>query len=79
MQVSPAIEIVTKMLSLFVCNRYNIPLSFPPHIPHISLLDLFKLIKKILMQYSPYYDTYKACITYILNISAYVVNSEFVI
>ena len=31
------------------------------------------------MQYSPYYDTYGAYITYILNISAYIVNSELII
>ena len=31
------------------------------------------------MQYSPYYDTYKAYITYMLNISTYMVDSEFVI
>lgn len=31
------------------------------------------------MRYSPYYDTYKAYITYMLNISAYKVGSEFVI
>ena len=72
-------KIVTKMLSLFVWHRYKFPYSFLPHIPHISPLDLFKLIKKILMQYSPYYNTYKAYITYMLNISAYVVDSKFVI
>ena len=31
------------------------------------------------MQYSPYYDTYGAYITYIFNISAYVVGSELII
>ena len=31
------------------------------------------------MQYSPYYDTYKAYITYIFNVSAYMVDSKFVI
>ena len=31
------------------------------------------------MQYSPYYDTYGAYITYILNISTYMVNSQLII
>ena len=31
------------------------------------------------MQYAPYYDTYKAYITYIANIDAYMVDSKFVI
>ena len=31
------------------------------------------------MQYAPYYDTYKAYITYIVNIDAYMVDSKFVI
>ena len=31
------------------------------------------------MQYSPYYDTYGAYITYILNIDAYMVNSQLII
>ena len=31
------------------------------------------------MQYNPYYDTYGAYITYIFNISAYMVDSEFII
>ena len=31
------------------------------------------------MQYSPYYDTYRAYITYIFNIDAYMVDSKFVI
>ena len=31
------------------------------------------------MQYAPYYDTNKAYITYILNISAYMVDSELII
>ena len=30
------------------------------------------------MQYSPYYNTYKAYITYMLNISVYVAGSKFV-
>ena len=30
------------------------------------------------MQYSPYYDTYKAYITYIFNISAYMVGSQLI-
>lgn len=67
------------MLSLFVWYRYKFPTSFPPHIPIISPPDLFKLKTKFSMQYSPYYDTYKAYITYIFNISAYMVDSKFVI
>ena len=31
------------------------------------------------MQYSPYYDTYRAYITYIVNIDAYMVNSQLII
>ena len=31
------------------------------------------------MQYSPYYDTYGAYITYILNISVYIVGSQLII
>ena len=31
------------------------------------------------MQYSPYYDTYKAYITYMLNINAYMVDSKLII
>ena len=31
------------------------------------------------MQYAPYYDTNKAYITYIVNISAYIVNSQLII
>ena len=31
------------------------------------------------MQYSPYYDTYGAYITYIFNIDTYMVDSKFVI
>ena len=31
------------------------------------------------MQYSPYYDTYGAYIIYILNIDAYVVDSQLII
>ena len=31
------------------------------------------------MQYSPYYDTYGAYITYIVNIDAYVVDSQLII
>ena len=31
------------------------------------------------MQYSPYYDTYGAYITYIVNIDAYMVDSELII
>ena len=31
------------------------------------------------MQYSPYYDTYGAYITYIANIDAYMVDSELII
>ena len=77
--VLPVMKIVTKMLSLCVCDRHNIPSPFPPHILIISPLDLFKLKTKILMQHNPYYDTCKVYITYILNISAHMFNSEFVI
>ncbi len=31
------------------------------------------------MQYNPYYDTYKAYMIHILNISAYIVDIKFVI
>ena len=31
------------------------------------------------MQYAPYYDTYKAYITYTFNIDAYMVDSELII
>ena len=31
------------------------------------------------MQYSPYYDTYRAYITYIVNIDAYMVDSQLII
>ena len=31
------------------------------------------------MQYSPYYNTYKAYITYIANIDAYMVDSQLII
>ena len=31
------------------------------------------------MQYAPYYDTYGAYMTYIVNISTYIVNSELII
>ena len=31
------------------------------------------------MQYSPYYDTYGAYMTYIVNTDAYIVNSQLVI
>ena len=31
------------------------------------------------MQHSPYYDTYGAYITYIVNVDAYMVDSKFVI
>ena len=31
------------------------------------------------MQHSPYYDTYGAYITYIVNIDAYMVDSELII
>ena len=31
------------------------------------------------MQYAPYYDTYKAYITYIVNIDAYMVDSQLII
>ena len=78
-QVPPVMKIVTKMLSLFVCDRHNIPSPFPPHILIISPSDLFKLKTKILMQHYPLYNTYKAYITYMLNISAHMFDSEFVI
>ena len=31
------------------------------------------------MQYAPYYDTYGAYIAYIVNVSAYIVNSQLII
>ena len=31
------------------------------------------------MQYSPYYNTYKAYMTYTFNIDAYMVNSQLII
>lgn len=31
------------------------------------------------MQYSPYYDTYRAYTTYIVNINAYIVDSQLII
>ena len=64
----------------FVCDDgYNILLlhnSLYTHYLHFYLKDN---LKKILMQHSPYYDTYGAYITYIVNIDTYMVDSEFVI